>query len=85
MPTVRVAFAIALLTTVALTAHAEVTLSGIFTDNMVVQRGIAVPVFGHADPGERVTVTLGNQSASATADADGKWQARSARASRTWP
>ncbi len=74
MRAVRVVFTIALLTTVVLTAHAEVTLSGI-SDNMVVQRGIAVPVFGHADPGERVTVTLGNQSASAVADADGKWQA----------
>lgn len=79
----RVTFAIALLTTFALSAHAEVSLSGIFTDNMVVQRGIAVPVFGHADPGEQVTVTVGDQSASAIADADGKWRVTLGRVSAT--
>ena len=74
MRAVRAVLFIGLLTTVALTAHAEVTLSGIFTDNMVVQRDIAVPVFGHANAGEKVTVTVGDQSASATADTDGKWK-----------
>jgi sialate O-acetylesterase len=34
------------------------------------------PIWGWADPGEKVTVTLGDQKAEATADKDGKWQVR---------
>ena len=45
-----------------------------FADNMVLQRGMAVPVWGVADPGERVTVTFAGQEKSATADAKGAWR-----------
>ena len=41
---------------VAAAASADVTLSGIFTDNMVLQHGRPLPVWGKADPGESVTV-----------------------------
>ena len=37
---------------------AEVTPHGLFTDNMVLQQGDKVPVWGTADPGEKVTVTI---------------------------
>lgn len=40
----------------ALTAHAELSLPGVFGDNMVLQREQAVPVWGWAAPGEKVTV-----------------------------
>ena len=40
---------------------------------MVVQREMPLPVWGWADPEEKVTVTLGEQSKTATADKDGKW------------
>jgi sialate O-acetylesterase len=53
-------------------ARADVTLRRIFSDNMVLQQGVAVPVFGTAANGERVTVTFAGQTVSATA-ADGKW------------
>jgi sialate O-acetylesterase len=55
---------------------AEVTLNGIFTDNMVLQHGTGTPVFGLADPGEKVTVQVAGQKADAMADKDGKWIAR---------
>lgn len=54
-------------------AGAEVRLPGVFGDHMVLQRDVPLPVWGWADPGEKVTVTLGGQSKSATADNAGKW------------
>ena len=49
-------------------------LNGLFADHAVVQRDRPLPVFGVARPGEAVTVTLGEQSAAATAGADGAWR-----------
>ena len=40
---------------------------------MVLQQGMAVPVWGWADPGETVTVLFAGQTRRVTADADGKW------------
>jgi sialate O-acetylesterase len=40
---------------------------------MVLQRDVAVPVWGWAGAGERVTVTFAGQTKTATADAKGKW------------
>ncbi|MDA3799794.1 MAG: 9-O-acetylesterase [Kiritimatiellae bacterium] len=53
---------------------ADVTLPAIFSDNMVLQRNIKIPVWGLATPGEEVTVTLGGDSAKVKADADGYWR-----------
>ena len=55
-------------------ALAEVKLAAIFSDYMVLQRDMAMPVWGTADPGEKVTVTFDGQSQNATADAKGKWK-----------
>ena len=57
-------------------AAAEVKLPGVFGDHAVLQRDVPLPVWGWADPGEQVTVTLGEQSKTATADAAGKWSVR---------
>jgi sialate O-acetylesterase len=57
-------------------ARAEVNPSTLFTDHAVLQSGMAVPVWGTADAGEKVTVTLGGQTKSAVAGADGKWMVR---------
>ncbi len=55
---------------------AAVRLPEVIGDNMVLQRGIAVPVWGWADPGEKVTVTFADQTKTATADDAGKWMVR---------
>lgn len=55
--------------------QAAVQVCKIFSDHMVLQRGRPVPVFGNADAGEKVTVTFGEKSVSATADAQGNWKA----------
>jgi sialate O-acetylesterase len=57
-------------------ALAEVKLPSIFSDHMVVQREAMVPVWGWADPGETVTVTIAGQSKSVTADARGDWSVK---------
>jgi sialate O-acetylesterase len=55
-------------------ARAEVKLPAIFSDHMVLQRDIQIPVWGWADPGEEVTVTFGGQSAKTITDSDGRWK-----------
>ncbi|HVY85286.1 MAG TPA: sialate O-acetylesterase [Caulobacterales bacterium] len=49
-------------------------LHPMFQDHSVLQRDRAVPVWGDAAPGERVTVTLNRRSASARADRQGHWR-----------
>ncbi|HSI84594.1 MAG: sialate O-acetylesterase [Candidatus Methylacidiphilales bacterium] len=57
-------------------SYAEVKPCALFSDNAVLQRGMAVPVWGTARPGENVTVEFGGQSVTATAAADGKWMVK---------
>ena len=56
--------------------EADVKLPAVFSDNMVLQRGMAIPIWGTADAGEKVTVTLGDQSASAVVDRAGRWMVK---------
>jgi len=57
-------------------AQAEVTVSKVFGDHMVLQRDIEVPVWGWAEPGEEATVEFAGQKKSAKADKSGKWMVR---------
>ena len=71
-----IGLAVCLAVCVAMTvsvAQAEVKLPAIFSDNMVLQRGMAVPVWGWADAGETVTVSINDKLARAVADDNGKW------------
>lgn len=54
--------------------YAAVSVPSIFGSHMVVQQGQAVPVWGKAEPGEEVSVSLGGHTAKATADSAGKWR-----------
>ena len=54
--------------------HAEVKLPPVLSSHMVLQRGMKVPVWGTAAPGEKVTVKFREQEKSTTADAQGKWK-----------
>lgn len=55
-------------------ADAAVKLPALFSDHAVLQRSIAVPIWGTADPGEEVTVSLAGQTQTTKAGADGKWK-----------
>ena len=70
--TIRLASCLAL-ALAALPAAADVALNNMFGDHMVLQQGIRNKVWGKADAGEDVTVTLGKQSHSTKAAADGSW------------
>ena len=58
------------------TGWTEVKLPALFSDHMVLQRDMEVPVWGTASPGERVTVTLGTGTATTQAYPSGKWTVR---------
>jgi sialate O-acetylesterase len=55
---------------------AQVKPSSLFSDRMVLQSGVLVPVWGMADTAEKVTIKFNGQTRSATADASGKWMVR---------
>lgn len=46
-----------------------------FSDHMVLQRGIEVPVWGTADAGAKVTVSFAGQTVNTKAGKDGQWRA----------
>jgi sialate O-acetylesterase len=54
-------------------ARADVSLNNMFGDHMVLQQGVKNKVWGRAEPGEEVTVTLAAQSHATKAGADGAW------------
>ena len=58
----------------AMSASAVLRLAGPFTDGAVLQRGMKVPVWGWADPGEEVSVSFAGQTKSAKADEKGAWR-----------
>ena len=58
----------------ARTTLADVRLPTVFGSSMVMQRRKPVPVWGWADAGERVTVTMADQTKTTKAGKDGKWR-----------
>jgi sialate O-acetylesterase len=55
---------------------AGVKMPGVFSDGMVLQRGIPLPVWGEAKPGEKILVTFRRQKKETVAGADGRWQVK---------
>ena len=71
-----IAFALCVLSCLLIAAPltlADVKLPAVIGDNMVLQRHQRVPIWGMADPGERVTVTFAGQRVTAVARPDGRW------------
>jgi len=52
---------------------AELKPAAIFSDHMVLQRQVEVPVWGMATPGSTVSIKFMNQTRSTTANEQGKW------------
>lgn len=58
-------------------AWGDVRLPHVFGSHMVLQRDVELPVWGWADPGEEISVQIGDRPAvTAKADAEGKWQVK---------
>jgi sialate O-acetylesterase len=53
---------------------AEVRFSALFGDGAVLQRDMPVPVWGTAEPGEKIEVAFHGQTAATTADDAGRWR-----------
>ena len=70
----RKLLALAVVLAVAGWALADVQVAPIFGDNMVLQRDRKVPVWGTAEPGEKVTVSVAGQTAQAAAGPDKAWR-----------
>ena len=77
MKRAKLSFFISSIILVAVLAQAVlavVHVPSIIGDNMVLQQGLKVRIWGTAQPGERVTVTFASNKANATADTSGRWQ-----------
>lgn len=61
---------------VAVAAWADVKPMALFSDHTVLQQQAPIPIWGTADPGEEVTVTLGDQKVTTKADANGCWMVK---------
>ncbi len=57
-------------------ARAELKVAAVFGDHAVLQQGIEVPVWGTAEPGEKVTVKFQGQEIEGKAGDNGKWLVR---------
>ncbi len=52
------------------------TVAKLFTDGMVLQQGMPVPVWGEATAGEKVSVSFAGQQKEAVTGADGRWMVK---------
>src|SRR5438046_912760 len=55
-------------------AFGTIRLPALISDNMVVQQGKSVAIWGNADPDEQVTVTFSGEQAISRADNKGQWK-----------
>ena len=51
----------------------KLKLPSLFSDHLVLQRAARVPVWGHAEPGDEITVAISRETRHATAHRDGTW------------
>jgi sialate O-acetylesterase len=63
------------LTSLALSSRssAEISLAPIFGDDAILQREKPLPIWGRAEPGEKIAVKFQGQSVFTTTSADGRW------------
>jgi sialate O-acetylesterase len=54
--------------------RADVTVHPLFSDHAVLQKSAKVPIWGWADPGEKVRVSIDGTTAETQADTAGKWR-----------
>ena len=56
--------------------YADVKLPAIINDEMVLQRETTIPIWGWADPGEKVKIEFAGQTRNAIADSKGNWDVK---------
>ncbi|MCG6189761.1 sialate O-acetylesterase [Maribellus maritimus] len=55
-------------------SFAEIKPARIFSDNMVLQREIKIPIWGTATPSEKIVVSFNGKSVSEKTNSEGKWK-----------
>jgi sialate O-acetylesterase len=55
-------------------AMADIRLPSIISDNMIIQENANVPIWGRANAGEQITVSILTQKHTTSADANGQWR-----------
>ncbi len=58
------------------TVSGQVKLPYVFSDHMVLQRQTEIPVWGTADPGTKLSLSLAGNTTSVKTDSEGKWIVR---------
>lgn len=66
---------IAILTGLTLPVAAEIKPAPVFTNNMVIQQGKSIPIWGKASAGEKITLKFMKQTVHAVANEEGEWKA----------
>jgi sialate O-acetylesterase len=69
----KLLLALAILTISMSFLAAAVRLPRLFSDNMVLQRDHAIPIWGWADPKEKITILFNQQIVTVIANLSGKW------------
>jgi sialate O-acetylesterase len=64
----------ALLFAFTINTQADVRLPSVIGSHMVLQQGIEAPIWGWAEPGEKVTVSMDGLRVETVADEEGRWQ-----------
>ena len=70
----RVLATLVILATAALQpVYGDVKPGSLFTDHMVLQQGMDIPIWGWAEVGEKITVTFAGQKKTTHPYTDGTW------------
>lgn len=70
----KVLFALSLFIVLIGSTRADVKVARIFSSNMVLQQGLANPLWGWADKNERITIQFAGKTIKIKADKNGKWK-----------
>src|ERR1700730_4775616 len=65
--------ALTVLCSLPLSSWADPILPHLLSDHMVLQQGLEIHIWGKADLGEKITVTLGEKTSSGQSDSNGTW------------
>lgn len=71
----RILAFIVLLTVTCQFSAAQLRLPALFSDNMVLQHNMELPVWGWAEPKAKITIEIGGSVVETTADREGNWKA----------
>lgn len=74
----RISFVLSAVLVCSVGAFAKIKLPAVISDNMVIQQGMEAPIWGWAEPGEKIEVVLNNRIPIETTSADesGRWMVK---------